>query len=399
MRWRTRQPPVVRLRCRCRRFLCHAQHLIVDGFCQPRGVSSGRTNTTLYSRLYQNSMTARITAWPMISSDLIRSTFGTKPIMSGSPYRRASANDGSARRPSRRPRPRRCSRNPPLPKPERCPRGAYRIAPGLRSSRNGWVAVQSSRTYPSVPVTRFPDLRAPFGSHASAGMDVDVPSPSGAGVDELVRRAGRGDYDLPARRLDGGVSYREGKLALLHHEDLLVRVSVQLWALSGRRLRQEERDIHVAVEETLKPVYGPVVRKFAVADYAGHVLILFSCNARTSTRVPAIALRTSARAATDPGPGDAADQQPREPPRRDEPPRGLPDEVERREQARGRRDQPGDRHRPGQLACAQPGQREHTGQHTEADAVYRSTCHKGPPRQRGGAVIVLPPAAAERQGA
>src|SRR5215218_8962743 len=270
MRWRTRQPPVVRLRCRCRRFLCHAQHLIVDGFCQPRGVSSGRTNTTLYSRLYQNSMTARITAWPMISSDLIRSTFGTKPIMSGSPYRRASANDGSARRPSRRPRPRRCSRNPPLPKPERCPRGAYRIAPGLRSSRNGWVAVQSSRTYPSVPVTRFPDLRAPFGSHASAGMDVDVPSPSGAGVDELVRRAGRGDYDLPARRLDGGVSYREGKLALLHHEDLLVRVSVQLWALSGRRLRQEERDIHVAVEETLKPVYGPVVRKFVVADYVGH---------------------------------------------------------------------------------------------------------------------------------
>src|SRR3712207_2712288 len=36
----------------------------------------------------------------------------------------------------------------------------------------------------------------PLGSHALAGMDVDVPGPSGAGVDELVGHAGGYYQDL-----------------------------------------------------------------------------------------------------------------------------------------------------------------------------------------------------------
>jgi hypothetical protein len=38
----------------------------------------------------------------------------------------------------------------------------------------------------------------PIGDHSAAGVDVDVPGPPGTGVDELVWRAGRGDYDLAA---------------------------------------------------------------------------------------------------------------------------------------------------------------------------------------------------------
>src|SRR5215208_4059155 len=102
-------------------------------------------------------------------------------------------------------------------------------------------------------------------------MDVDVPGPSSAGVDELVRRAGRGDHDLAAGGLDSVLAHREGELALLHHEDLLVGVLVQIRSLTWDRVREEERDIHIAVEVALEPVYGPVVGKLFVADYLGHV--------------------------------------------------------------------------------------------------------------------------------
>jgi hypothetical protein len=68
----------------------------------------------------------------------------------------------------------------------------------------------------------------PIGDHSAAGVDVDVPSPPGTGVDELVWRAGRGDHGLAADGLKGVLSHREGELALLHHEDLIVRMLVQI---------------------------------------------------------------------------------------------------------------------------------------------------------------------------
>src|SRR5215210_2008958 len=101
-------------------------------------------------------------------------------------------------------------------------------------------------------------------------MDVDVPGPSDTGVDELVRRAGRGDHDLAAGGFDGGVSHREGQLALLHHEDLVVGMPVQTRSLAWGRVRKEERDVHVAVLVALELVHAPVAGKLVVADQLGH---------------------------------------------------------------------------------------------------------------------------------
>jgi hypothetical protein len=111
----------------------------------------------------------------------------------------------------------------------------------------------------------------PIGDHSAAGVDVDLPSPPGTGVDELVWRAGRDNHDLAAGGLDGVLSHREGQLALLHHEDLIVGVLVQIRSLTGGRVGKEERDIHVAVLVDLERVHAPVVGKLIVADYLGHV--------------------------------------------------------------------------------------------------------------------------------
>src|SRR5215213_2747933 len=131
----------------------------------------------------------------------------------------------------------------------------------------------------------------------------------------------------------------------------------------------------------------------------GILSLLCVYNAVILTSDPAISSRTAARAAAEPHTRDSAHQQPGEPPDRDEPPCLLLDEVERRQEARGRRDQTRDRHRPGQLAGAQPGQRERAGQNPEANAVNRAAGREGSSGQPRGVLVVLPPAAAERQGA
>src|SRR5215211_8999794 len=102
-------------------------------------------------------------------------------------------------------------------------------------------------------------------------MDVDMPGASDTGIHELVRCAGRGDHDLSTGSLDGLVAHREGELALLHNEYLIVGVLVQIRSLTGDRVRKEKRDVHVAVEATLELVDGPVVGKLFVADYLSHI--------------------------------------------------------------------------------------------------------------------------------
>ena len=97
-------------------------------------------------------------------------------------------------------------------------------------------------------------------------MDVDVPGPPGTGVDELVWRSGRGDHYPAAGGLNGVLSHREGQLALLHHEDLIVGVLVQIRSLTGGRVGKEERDIYVAVLLALEHLHTPVVGKLVVAD-------------------------------------------------------------------------------------------------------------------------------------
>src|SRR5215213_1102121 len=111
----------------------------------------------------------------------------------------------------------------------------------------------------------------PIGDHSPAGVDIDVPGPSGTGVDELVWRAGRGDHDPAAGCLDGLVSHREGQFALLHHEEFVVGVLVQIRSLAGGRVRKEERDVHVAVLVALELVHAPVVGKLVVGDQLRHV--------------------------------------------------------------------------------------------------------------------------------
>src|SRR5215204_6632103 len=66
----------------------------------------------------------------------------------------------------------------------------------------------------------------PLGNEMVAGVYVDLPQPPSAGVDELVRHAGRHHNDLATSRLDNVLAGGEGHAALLHHEDLLDRKSV-----------------------------------------------------------------------------------------------------------------------------------------------------------------------------
>jgi hypothetical protein len=81
----------------------------------------------------------------------------------------------------------------------------------------------------------------PLGNEMIAGVYVHLPQPPGAGVNELVRHAGRHHNDLPAPRLDNIVPGGEGRAALLHHEDLLVGVPVQPRAAPRGRVYDHQR--------------------------------------------------------------------------------------------------------------------------------------------------------------
>src|SRR5215218_1650092 len=82
----------------------------------------------------------------------------------------------------------------------------------------------------------------PLGHEMVAGVYVDLPQPLGAGVNELVRHAGRHHNDLAAPRLDNVLAGGEGRAALLHHKDLLVGVPVQPRAASRRGVYDDDRD-------------------------------------------------------------------------------------------------------------------------------------------------------------
>src|SRR5215211_4143070 len=82
----------------------------------------------------------------------------------------------------------------------------------------------------------------PLSNEMVAGVYVDLPQPPGAGVDELVRHAGRHHNDLAARRLDNVVPAGEGRAALLYHKDLLVGVPVQPRAAPRRCVYDDDRD-------------------------------------------------------------------------------------------------------------------------------------------------------------
>src|SRR3712207_969583 len=117
----------------------------------------------------------------------------------------------------------------------------------------------------------------------------------------------------------------------------------------------------------------------------GILSLLCIYNAVTPTSAPAISSRTAARAAAEPHTRDSAHQQPGEPPDRDEPPCLLLDEVERRQEARGRRDQTRDRHRPGQL---------NSPVHSPASASAPVNTPKPTPQVASDAAASPPPASA-----
>src|SRR5215212_4106886 len=80
----------------------------------------------------------------------------------------------------------------------------------------------------------------PFRDKAIVGVDVDLTQRAGAGVDELVRGAGRSDHDLTSGHLDRLLADGEGGAPLLHQKDLGVRVPVQLRPAPGRTIEQDD---------------------------------------------------------------------------------------------------------------------------------------------------------------
>ena len=63
-----------------------------------------------------------------------------------------------------------------------------------------------------------------------------------------MRRARRHDHDVPGAGIDLVVGDEEARLALVHHEDLLVLVTVERRPTSRRRVDHEERDPGSALE-------------------------------------------------------------------------------------------------------------------------------------------------------
>ena len=85
----------------------------------------------------------------------------------------------------------------------------------------------------SVANCRMGSVFEPLGDEPLAGVYVYLTQPSGAGVHELVRHAGGHHHHLAAPRLDDFLARGERGGALLHHEDLLVGMPVQLRAAPG----------------------------------------------------------------------------------------------------------------------------------------------------------------------
>src|SRR3712207_3726453 len=109
----------------------------------------------------------------------------------------------------------------------------------------------------------------PFCNEPFASVYVDLAEPTGSRVHELVRHSGRHHHDLAAPRLDNFLAGREGDGALLHHEDLLVGMLVQLRAASGRRVDHDEGDTGIVVV-SLELVRGLAVRQVCLVDDARH---------------------------------------------------------------------------------------------------------------------------------
>src|SRR5438552_551141 len=63
-----------------------------------------------------------------------------------------------------------------------------------------------------------------------------------------------------------GVSGRERNAALLHHEDLLVGMLMQLRAASRRRVYDKERDADITVVVSLELVRGLAVRQIGQVE-------------------------------------------------------------------------------------------------------------------------------------
>src|SRR5215210_4581866 len=82
----------------------------------------------------------------------------------------------------------------------------------------------------------------PLADEPFAGVDVHLSKPLLAGVHELVRNAGGHDHYLPTLHLDLLVANGKGGDALLHNEDLLVGVPVQLGAAARRGVYHYEGD-------------------------------------------------------------------------------------------------------------------------------------------------------------
>jgi hypothetical protein len=93
-----------------------------------------------------------------------------------------------------------------------------------------------------------------------------------------VGYTGGDDHDLSSVRLDGGISYREHKFALLDDEDLGVGVRVQFGATSGCRLREEKRDVRVAVKVTLELPHSGSAYRIDFVEHVGHVLLPDYCD-------------------------------------------------------------------------------------------------------------------------
>jgi hypothetical protein len=91
-----------------------------------------------------------------------------------------------------------------------------------------------------------------------------------------VGHTGRYDYNLAVGRFDGRVAHREGGLTLVQHEDLRVRVGVQTRAAPWWCVRQEERNVRIAVVVPLELVGGLAVGELVIVNYVGHGCLLRS---------------------------------------------------------------------------------------------------------------------------
>src|SRR3989442_2811646 len=119
-------------------------------------------------------------------------------------------------------------------------------------------------------------LRQPLGDELWVQVDVDLAQPARAGVRETVRLAPVDDGQLPGLDLPLRLAVIEGGGAFDHDEDLDIRMTMQAWSFTGRRVDEK----HARADASML-----LADEIPRDDISGQLVLQEEANPQTDPRV------------------------------------------------------------------------------------------------------------------